>query len=234
MSDSNVNVRSRPRRPGQSLAEILIAVIFLATGGLVVYSSTIKSVSDAGWEADRVFAQGLLRDLVETYSAVEWCEFDPANAKLPGVVYDIPLNDPNEDQRALQECSSPSFQSAIIEDTPFPGPDDPAATGQNLTPLQWRSFLRTDVKFEDEKSTDTKDQLEKDPAHKVYQEYLGTINRIGAKRCVAFRQDPANPGSAVVTCFIFYKAANGVAVTLKAHTMRFQKVKCNPSDPFDG
>ena len=210
------SVRSR----GQTLTEVLIAVIFLATGGLVVYSSVIRSMGEAEWEADKVFAQGMLRDLVETYGAVDWIDFNPANDKLAGVIYDIPLNDPQQDDKALKECSAGKFQDAITDDTPMGLTMDGTDTGGNLTPLQWRSFLRTDSDLKTFPAGDTKAGLEKDPAHKMYQEYLATIRRIEAKRCVLFQKDTNN--SAVLTCYVFYTTGN-TKTFQKASLIRFDK-----------
>lgn len=196
--------KSIRRRFAQTLAEVLLAVVFLSTGGLVIYSAAVRSMQDAGWEADRVFAQGLLRDLIEVYGAQEFCALDSTAFPLPGLDSTIPLGTADEASKALQLASRSGFQEGF---------DDEAAA---LRPLQYTSF------FKDPSQPKTRAEMEADP---LYKEFRDTMRRTECKRIVLFQKDTSGgkTTSAVLTAYVFFKAANGASVTLKSSTVVFKK-----------
>jgi hypothetical protein len=197
---------TRTRRLAQTLAEVMLAVVFLATGGLVIYSAAVRSMQDAGWEADRVFAQGMLRDLIEVYSHQEYCKLEKGSALVPGVDSTIPLGTSDEASRALAIANGAGFQDAFDDEKAY------------LRPLQYPSF------FKNPDTPKTKAEMDADP---LYKEYRDTLRRIDAKRIVLFQKDTSGgkTQSAVITCYVFFKAANGASVTLKGSTVIF-----NPDD----
>jgi hypothetical protein len=198
----------RRRSRGQTLAEILLAVVFLATGGLVIYSSAVRSMQGAGWEADRVFGQGLLRDLLEVYGALDFCQLEDMTKPVPGLRATT-MGDPAEEENARKIASEAGFQDQF-EDTQASSP---------VRPLQYPSF------FQDPTKPQTKEEMEaKDP---IYKEYRATMRRIEAKRVVLWKKDTSGgkKGSGVLSAYVFFTAANGAKVVLRGHTIVFHEGK---------
>lgn len=191
------------RRLAQTLAEVLLAVVFLSTGGLVVYSAVVRSMGDAEWEADRVFAQGLLRDLLEVYGSQDFCALDSTASPLPGLDSSVPLGTPDEEAKAAQLASRTGFQDGFDDET------------RELRPLQYPSF------FKDPSQPKSKAEMEADP---LYKEYRETMRRIDCKRIVLFQKDTSGgkTTSAVLTAYVFFKAGDK-RITVKASTVIFKK-----------
>jgi hypothetical protein len=61
------------KRNAFSLVEILVCIAVLGTGGITLYSAAGGASHEAAWGAERVFAEGLARDLVETYRQLDYC-----------------------------------------------------------------------------------------------------------------------------------------------------------------
>jgi Tfp pilus assembly protein PilV len=61
-------------RSGLSLTEVLLALALLATGGLVVYSASVRNVTESVWSAEKIFIDGLLNDLVVVYQSQTYCD----------------------------------------------------------------------------------------------------------------------------------------------------------------
>ena len=54
-------------KKGLTLLEILIAIVFLAAGGLAIYTANQRSVVGSAWGAEHVLCEGLLNDLVDYF-----------------------------------------------------------------------------------------------------------------------------------------------------------------------
>jgi len=58
-------MRTIRRIRGVGLIEVLIAVVFVATGGLAIYTSSMQLQRESVWGSEKILIEGMLSDLVE-------------------------------------------------------------------------------------------------------------------------------------------------------------------------
>jgi prepilin-type N-terminal cleavage/methylation domain-containing protein len=61
------------KRRAFSMVEMMVCMAVLGSGSLALFSASSGTVKEASWSAERVFAEGLARDLVETYRQLDYC-----------------------------------------------------------------------------------------------------------------------------------------------------------------
>lgn len=183
------------RFAGQTLTEVMLAAIFLATGGLVVYSASVNMMKGEAWKADRVYGQAALRDLVEVFSAFSYCDVQKVASRKIG------WNDP-EDVAITAAFEDKDVQKNFELDT------------SPLTALKFESFFALDK--DDKPIVKTPTEMAKDPIYKTYRD---TFERLELKRAVVFKDDPQTRG--IVICAIRFKATSGQAVVLKMPFVTF-------------
>lgn len=192
------------RRTGQTLIEVMLAAIFLATGGLLIYQASSSMMKTEAWKSERLFAQGALRDLVEVCSALDYCELTadrPYWKKLAN------LTDPEE--AAITELvTKEDYQKKFEAD------DSP------LTALRFESFFLMD---KEKPIVKTRAEMEQDP---VYKAYLATKDRIKLKRAIVVKDDGAR---AIVVCAVEFQATSSQTVRLKMPLVAFKRPgDCTP------
>ena len=190
------------RLSGQTLTEVMLAAIFLATGGLVIYQTSVNMMKNESWKADRVFAQGALRDMVEVFSTFDYCELQHTVAKK----IDINTSDEAVIQQALADDSLQ--QSFEADSTPMP-------------PLKFESFFVMGDK--DKPVVKTKDEMLADP---IYKAYVDTKARMNLRRAVVFKDE--NLTRAIVVCVVKFTATDGHPVIMKMPFVTFNTLAPDP------
>lgn len=194
----NLNMQnSEKRSAGQTLTEVMLAAIFLATGGLVIYAASANMMKGEAWKAERIFAQGALRDMVEVFSAFDYCELQKAID--PGSKLGIT---DNEDATVEKALANDALQASMEADN------------SPLTALKFESFFpmgHVGATGEETKPiVKTKAEMLADPVYKAYHD---TKARLDLRRAVLFKDEGLT--RAIVTCVVRFKATSGQPVTLK-------------------
>jgi hypothetical protein len=121
------------RRHGQSFVEVLIALLFLGTGGIVIYTASQRSLGEAEWSSEHVFADGVLREMVEAYRRVGYCDLALHRAEVKATA-DLALTN---DVQAEIENQNPIFTAQA-----FVNPAAPTTTTTANDPI-WREYADT-------------------------------------------------------------------------------------------
>jgi hypothetical protein len=121
------------KRRGQSFVEVLIAVLFLGTGGLVIYTASTRSLGEAEWSSEHVFADGVLRDLVEAYRRVGYCDLALHRAEVKA----SPDQSVGDDVQAAIEAQNFIFQAPA-----FLSPASASTTTTASDPV-WKEYNDT-------------------------------------------------------------------------------------------
>ena len=186
----------KSNKRGQSLTDVLLAAVFLATGGLVIYASNMRAAQGEAWKAERIFAQAELRNLVEVFSIYSYTELQ----KATDIVKVISIND-NEDVEAEKSFNDPRLQEIFEKDS------------SNLPALKYQSFftMKKDPTSDgDVPIVKTKAEMLTD---EVYKTYLSKKDAIELKRAIIFKDDSTK--RAIVVCAVRFKASTGQTVVLK-------------------
>ena len=105
------------RHNAQSLVEVMVAIVFLAAGGMAVYTASQRGLSEAAWGAERVSAEGLVNDLVQVYRRFTYGELSgrPEVVKYSGPLSDA-IKQTTTDQLTALEAVSPLSVKSLLPD----------------------------------------------------------------------------------------------------------------------
>jgi len=181
---------SRKKRSvrGQNLIEILVAIIFLALGGMALYTAASRTVSEAAWGAERVLCEGLLNDMVEYAFTLGFSELKNNPTALPGRI----VTDETDANKLVAVVDNAA--SDAIESVPSLNPVGipPALIGPPL-------ITGTDAIFQAQYK-------------RLCDEWNATKTSIGLKRLVFFRDNKDQTGT--ITCVVKWKSQAGHPVSV--------------------
>jgi hypothetical protein len=183
----------------QSLVEVMVAVIFLAAGGLAIYTASIRSVSEAAWGAERVMAEGLVNDMIEYYRSWSFTELEAAGGQADSGVKEVSatakLDDVLAGPEPQAEMTALADQLVVLDPLYAPPPpliDPPPALPANI----------------------------QDEIRKIAREWTEIRNVLGLRRMAFYRPDkPGERGTLI--CAARWKSRAGQTVTAHRQIVRF-------------
>lgn len=125
------------KRSAMSFIEVLIAVLFLATAGLAIYTSSSRNLQESAWGAEKVIAESQLRELEQALRVRSYCD----------LFCDLPRDEASVTQahRDALDAYLPLSKASYRPDPSNPGSE----ADQNADPFYQEAMkIREVLKFE--------------------------------------------------------------------------------------
>jgi hypothetical protein len=187
------------------MVEIIVAILFLAAGGMALYTGSMRSVAEAAWGAERVMCEGLLNDLVEYYFTLGFTSLRPdpilGTPATPGVVISTEVDVAK--LAALETADVIAARKAIEEDLEVldpAGKPNPSDVLGDLLPNDPGLNLQIDT---------------------IKKEWDATRRSLGIKRAAFFRED--DPGKrGTLTCVVKWTSRAGPVIVISRKAVVFK------------